>query len=165
LKKNWRSIPGSVLVDGNVVSITARGGQVFAVKPGGSGDVTKTHVVWNTTDISSDVAMPLVYQGKMFILNGDRKVMRCADPKTGKMLWEGEIPSKAIIRTSPSGGDGRIYIMNEMGTVYVLATDKFEILGTYDLGGDANHLARSTIVLANGQVLVRTFDRLTAFSK
>jgi len=165
MKKNWRSIPGSALIDGQVVSITARGGQVFAVKPGGSGDVTKTHVLWNTTELSSDVCMPLFYQGKMFVLNGDKKTIRCADPKTGKILWQGDIPSKAIIRTSPSGGDGRIYIMNENGTAYVLATDKFEILGTYDLGGDATYLARSTVVLANGQVLVRTFNRLMAFTK
>jgi outer membrane protein assembly factor BamB len=164
-KKNWRSIPGSTLIDGNVVSITARGGQVFAVKPGGSGDVTKTQVVWNTTELSSDVCMPLFYQGKMFILNGDKKTIRCADPKTGKVLWQGDIPSKAIIRTSPSGGDGRLYIMNENGTVYVLGTDKFEVLGTYDLGGDSIYLARSSIVLANGQVLVRTFNRLVAFGK
>jgi outer membrane protein assembly factor BamB len=165
LKKNWRNIPGSVLVDGNVVSITARGDQVFAVKPGGSGDVTKTHVVWNTTELSSDVCMPLYYQEKMFILNGDKKVLRCADPKTGKLLWQGDIPSKAIIRSSPSGGDGRLYFMNEKGMVYVLASDKFEILGAYDFGGDATHLARSTIVLANGQVIVRTFNRLLAFTK
>ena len=55
--------------------------------------------------------------------------------------------------------------MNENGTAYVLATDKFEILGTYELGGDATYLARSTVVLANGQVLVRTFNRLIAFTK
>jgi outer membrane protein assembly factor BamB len=162
-EKHWRAIPGTVMVDGNVVAITARGKRVFAVKPGGSGDVTKTHVAWNTTDLTSDVCMPLFYQNKIFVLDGDKKVMRCADAKTGNKIWEGEIPSKSIIRTSPSGGSGRLYIMNEVGTVYVLSTDKFNILGTYELGGD-DGFARSSIVLANDRVLVRTTNRLVAFA-
>lgn len=160
-KKNWRSIPGSVLIDGNVVSITARGGRTFAVKPGGSGDVTASNVTWNTTDVTSDVCMPLFYQGKMYVLDGDKKIFRCVDPKTGKVLWQGDIPAKPVLRASPTGGGGRIYLMDESATVYVLAADEFKILGTYPLG--AGGLARSTVVASHGTVFVRTAEKLFAF--
>lgn len=160
-QKHWRSIPGSVLIDGNVVSITARGGRTFAVKPGGSGDVTATNVAWNTTELTSDVCMPLLFQDKLYVLDGDKKKFRCADPKTGAVLWQGDIPTKAVLRSSPTGGGGRIYTMDETGTVFVLASDKFEILGTYPLG--AGGMARSTVVLSHGQVIVRTAEKLFAF--
>ncbi|HEX3133825.1 MAG TPA: PQQ-binding-like beta-propeller repeat protein, partial [Planctomycetota bacterium] len=160
-QKNWRSIPGSVLIDGNVVSISARGGRIFAVKPGGSGDVTATNVVWNTNELTSDVCMPLFYQGKLYVLDGDKKKFRCADPQTGAVLWQGDIPTKAVLRASPTGGGGRIYTMDETGTVFVLAADKFAILGTYGLG--AGGTARSTVVLSHGQVIVRTAEKLLAF--
>jgi outer membrane protein assembly factor BamB len=158
---NWRNIPGCVLVDGNVVSITARGGRTFAVKPGGMGDVTATNVVWNTTELTSDVCMPLFYQGKMYVLDGDKKSFRCADPKTGTILWQGKIPAKGVMRASPTGGGGRIYTMDESGQVFVLAADEFKILGNYTLG--AGGTARSTVVLTHGMVLVRTAEKLFAF--
>lgn len=160
-QKNWRSIPGSALIDGKVVSITARGGRTFAVKPGGSGDVTGSHVAWNTTDVTSDVCMPLFYQGKMYVLDGDKKIFRCVDPATGKVLWQGDIPAKPVLRASPTGGGGRIYIMDESATVYVLAADKFQILGTYPLGEGG--IARATVVASHGTVFVRTAEKLFAF--
>lgn len=159
--KNWRSIPGSAFIDGKVVSITARGGRIFAVKPGGSGDVTANNVVWNTTEVTSDVCMPLFYQGKMYVVDGDKKIVRCVDPKTGTVQWQGELPAKAVLRASPTGGGGRIYTMDETGTVFVLATNEFKILGTYALG--AGGTARSTVVLSHGQVIVRTAEKLFAF--
>ncbi len=159
--KNWRSIPGSVLVDGKVVSITARGGRTFAVKPGGSGDVTASHVAWNSTELTSDVCMPLSYQGRMYLLDGDKKVLRCVDPTSGKVLWQGELPAKGVLRASPSGGAGRLYTMDESGQVFVLAANEFKILGAYALG--AGGTARSSVVLAHGQVFVRTAEKLYAF--
>lgn len=158
---HWRNIPGCIMVDGNVISITARGGRTFAVKPGGSGDVTTTNVVWNTTELTSDVCMPLYYQGKIYVLDGDKKMIRCADPKTGTVLWQGKIPAKGVLRASPTGGGGRIYAMDENGTVFVLATDEFKILGNYALGDGG--AARSSVVLTHGLVMVRTAEKLLAF--
>lgn len=160
---NWRSIPSATLIDGKVVSITARGSRMFAVKPGGSGDVTASHVAWNTTELTTDVCNPLWYRGKMYVLDGDKKTLACADAATGKPLWKGEIPAKGVLRTSPTGGDGKIYVMDENGTVFVLATDEFKILSTAELG--AGGTARSSIPLTHGQVLVRTAEKLIAFGK
>lgn len=158
---HWRNIPGCIMVDGHVISITARGGRTFAVKPGGSGEVTATNVVWNTTELTSDVCMPLYYQGKIYVLDGDKKMIRCADPKTGAVLWQGKIPAKGVLRASPTGGGGRIYAMDENGTVFVLATDEFKILGNYALGDGG--AARSSVVLTHGLVMVRTAEKLLAF--
>lgn len=160
-EKNWRSIPGSALIDGKVVSITARGKRTFAVKPGGSGDVTASNVAWNSTELTSDVCMPLFYQGRMYLIDGDKKVLRCVDPKTGTVLWKGDLPAKGVLRSSPSGGAGRLYTMDESGQVFVLAADEFKILGAYPLG--AGGTSRSTVVLTHGQVLVRTAEKLFAF--
>jgi outer membrane protein assembly factor BamB len=160
--KNWRSIPGATLVDGKVVSITARGGRTFAVKPGGSGDVTASNVVWNSTELTSDVCMPLSYQGRMYLLDGYKKVLRCVDPKNGGVLWKGELPAKGVLRASPTGGAGRIYVMDESGQVFVLAADEFRILGAYPLG--AGGTARASVVASHGMILVRTAEKLFAFT-
>lgn len=160
---NWRSIPSAVLIDGKVVSTTARGGRLFAVKPGGSGDVTGSHVVWNTTEITTDVCNPLWYRGKMYVLDGDKKTFACVDAASGKPLWKGEIPAKGVLRSSPTGGDGKIYAMDETGTVFVLSADEFKILSSAELG--AGGTARASITLAHGLVLVRTAEKLFAFAK
>ena len=50
---------------------------------------------------------------------------------------------------------------DENGTVFVLATDEFKILGNYALGDGG--AARSSVVLTHGLVMVRTAEKLLAF--
>ena len=64
------------------------GGGAIAVKAGGKGDVSKTHVVWRGSD-SSRVGTPLIHGEKMYFVNGG--VVGCLDAKTGKRVYQGRL--------------------------------------------------------------------------
>ena len=55
------------------------------------------------------------------------------------------VETSKVESAPPMGGGGRIYIMDESATVYVLAADQFKILGTYPLGQGGIALKRDWV--------------------
>ena len=162
---HWRIVPSVVTADGLAIACAPKGGPVTAIKAGGNGEITQTHTAWKTKEFSSDVCVPLYYNGNLYVLDGDGpKKLYCIELQTGKIKWQGTIGGQAVFRTSPTGADGKIYIMNERGGVWVLSADKFEVLYKGELGG-ADWPTRSSIAVADGDVLVRTSDTLYCFRK
>ena len=160
---HWRLVPSAVVGGDDIVLVCPpKGGKIFAVKGGGSGDVTQTHKAWTSPDLTSDVCVPLVYDGKFYILDGDRKAISLMDAKTGKQLANTALGGGAVFRASPTGADGKIYCVNEAGDTWVVSADDLRVLGKSSLGGKTTD---ATIVVANGTVLVRTADKLYAFAK
>ena len=77
------------------------------------------------------------------------------------MLWNGSLESRAKIEASPTAADGKIYVMNFRGDVFVLgAGDKFEILGTASLGDEGDNTTRASIAISQGQLFIRTNGKL-----
>ena len=157
----WRLIPSAVSGDNMVFACAPKRGPVMAVAGGGSGAV---QFAWSTKEFTSDVSVPLYYNGKLYVLDGDSKVMTCVEPKTGKPLWEHKLGGRQVIRSSPTGADGKIYFVNEGGHVWVLSADKPETLSEADLGG-GNGQTRCSIAAVDGQVFVRASDALYCFGK
>src|SRR6185369_15888467 len=111
--------------------------------------------------VSSDVSTPLFYKGRFYVLNSDRKTLACVEPASGKAIWTGNLDSKAKIEASPTGADGRIYVMNFRGDVFVLGTgDTFEVLGTAAMGDEGDNNIRSTIAVSQGDLFIRTVSKL-----
>jgi outer membrane protein assembly factor BamB len=159
---HWRTITSVVPIDGLIVTCAPKGGPITAIKDGGSGDVTETNVAWRTGQLTSDVCVPLAYEGSLYIMEGDRKKIHCMDPASGKEKWSGSLGGNSVFRASPTGADGKIYCMNETGDVWVLAADKFQVLSTSSLGGGPS---RASIAVADGKVFVRTSGKIYAFVK
>lgn len=159
---HWRTVASVVPIDGLVIACAPKGGPITAIKDGGSGDVTNTGVAWRTTQLTSDVCVPLAYNGNLYLLEGDRKRLVCIEPASGKEKWSGDLGGGGVFRASPTGADGKIYCMNERGDVWVLAADHFQILSHTSLGGAPT---RATIAVADGKVFVRTSEKVWAFGK
>jgi len=161
-----RIVSCPVIVDGLVITNQALGRATFALKPGGKGRIKHADYAWKwSEDGSADVCSPLVYQGRMYILPGDlrSKVITCLNPKTGKVIWRHEFKGKGPWRASPTGADGKIYCISKGGTYVVLeAGDKFKELHRSSV--DAK-VCFSTIVAANGRVLIRTDKELICMKK
>ena len=165
---HWRLVPGAVIAGGLVIVCPPKNGPVFAVKPDGNGDVTTTHVAWKNKGLTSDVCVPLVYQDKLYVLNGDGpKTLYRVEPATGKIETSLKLGGTDVFRASPTGADGKIYCMNEAGEVFVIADtgDKLELVNQVELGGGNNTASRSSIAIADGQVFVRTADKLFCFGE
>jgi outer membrane protein assembly factor BamB len=105
--------------------------QVFAISSGGNGDVTATHLVWNTKKGTPMIPSMLLI-GKELYFVSDKGLATCVDAVSGKQYWQEKNSGK--FSASPVFADGRIYMTSEKGKTYVIkAGTKFEILAENDL--------------------------------
>lgn len=148
---------------GMIYACSSKRDVMLAIKAGGKGLVTDTHVAWSFTENSPDVCTPLYYEGRLFVLDGDKQVMTCLEPGSGKKIWQGKLGVREIFSASPTGADGKIYCFSEEGTVVVLdAGNEFKILSTSTLGDGPS---MSSIAISHGQVFIRTAKNLYCFGE
>ena len=158
---HWRVITSTVVADGLVYCVGPKHETMFAVRPKGSGRLGKECVAWTFDKAIPDASTPLVYQGRLYVLDDDHKVITCLEPATGKVHWQGRLGFRDVIRASLTGADGKLYIISEKGDVAVLAAgDAFKILHRTRMRTDGRDPIRSTIVAAQGRLLIRTSDKL-----
>lgn len=166
---HWRLVPSPLAGAGVTLACAPKGGPVTAVKLGGNGVLNESGIAWQSSDrnVSTDVSTPLYYRGRFYVLNSDRRVLNCLEPATGKLLWTGNLGSRAKLEASPTGADGRIYLMNHNGDVFVAqAGDSFNLLATISMGGEpADQNLRSTIAVAQGNLFIRTGAKLYCVGK
>jgi len=160
---SFRVVPSPVVANGIVIACAPKHEPVFGIKDGGKGLVTDSRIAWSFREYPSDVVTPLYYEGKLFVLDGDRQMMTCLDPKTGAKKWQGSMGVREIFRASPTGADGRIYCISEAGTAVVLsAGDEFKVLATIPM---LEEQVRSSIVAAQGHLLIRSAQNLYCIGK
>jgi outer membrane protein assembly factor BamB len=154
----FRSIASPVIEQGIVVAPYARGKTITAIRLGGKGDVTKTHVAWTRDGIGADVPTPAAVDGKVYLCM-DKGEVACLDIQTGKTLWQGQVEkNRNAYSSSPIVADGNIYITREDGKTFVLAQgDEFKVLAENELEGE---FVVATPVFADGRILIRTFENL-----
>jgi outer membrane protein assembly factor BamB len=154
----WRIVPSPVIAAGMIIACGPKRDPVLGIKDGGHGFVTDTHLAWRFKEFTADCVTPLFYQNKLFVLDGDRQMMTCLEPKTGQKLWQGNLGVHDIFRASPTGADGKIYCLSEAGMAVVLsAGDEFKILSTISMGESP---VRSSIAAAQGELFIRTSRNL-----
>jgi outer membrane protein assembly factor BamB len=153
---NYR-IVASPVVHGGLIYAPTRERPLLAIKPGGRGDITGSHLAWSSED-GPDVPTP-VTDGTYFYIVRDNGVMWCLDAKTGKPIYGPERLKPGTYSSSPVLADGKLYISNEDGlTSVVKAGPKFEILAENAL----NDYILSSPAISDGQVFVRTAGHLWA---
>lgn len=154
-----RLIPSPVIAGDLVLGLQPRGLHAFAFNPQGQTNIAYDESTWIYEERTSDVATPLYYRDRIYIVNGVRKMMICLDPKTGEEIWREELDADSRIWASPTAGDGKIYCLTEKGQVVVVAaSDKFEVLTRVNMG--TTGAAKSSIAIADGSLYVRTTGRL-----
>jgi outer membrane protein assembly factor BamB len=156
---HWRTVVSPVAGGGVVLACAPKGAPIYAVKAGARGVAPNSDLAWTSKDreVSTDVSTPLFYKDRFFVLNSDRKTLACVEPATGRVIWSGSLEGRAKFEASPTGADGRVYMINHRGEVVVAsAGEEFKILHRAAMGGDDDETVRSTIAVASGQLFVRT---------
>lgn len=130
-----------------------------ALKLGGSGDVTKTNVLWNEKRAVPEVPVPLLYQGRVYtVTNGG--IVTILDSASGKVIKRGRIGAGGLYYSSPVAIGGRIYISSGEGVVTILkAGDELEVLARNDL----TESIFATPAAVDGKLYFRTARHLYAF--
>jgi outer membrane protein assembly factor BamB len=174
---HWRLVPSAVAGADVALVCGPKGAPVYAVKLGGKGNLSNAALAWQThvqstenestaarslndKDVTSDVPTPLFYQGRFYVLNGTQKSLFCLEP-SGKVAWSGKLAGKGIFQSSPTAADGKIYMMNFAGEVFVVQAGgtEFKLLHTAAMAEGENML-RSSIPISQGQLFIRTAKTL-----
>ena len=159
--KFFRSIASPVVSDEFVIAPYARGKTVTAIRRGGSGDVTASHIAWKREQLGADVPTPAIRDGRVMIC-GDKGQMSCLDLKTGQTLWEDSLPkNRNKYSSSPIIVDDHVILTREDGHSWCIAWpgkkgDSFEIFGE----GMLDEMTVATPVCVDGEIFLRTHDSL-----
>ena len=124
----------SAVSHGGVIYLSRgyRNSDILALKPGGRGDVSESHLQWRMANGGSYVPSIVQYQGLLYMTN-EVGVVTCADAATGQAVWKERLGG--IFFASPVAADGKIYMLSETGEMFVLrAGRKAEVLAKNDLG-------------------------------
>lgn len=156
--------PTPVVGAGLVFCSSGRAGPTLAIRPGGRGDVTGTHLAWSTAKGSPFIPSPIVYRDQLYLVNDMASVatsMRAAD---GELLWQGRMgeAQRESFSASPVALGGKVFFTNDQGETFVLrAGSEFEILHVNRL--DEPVLASPALV--EGVWYVRGGQHLWAFGE
>ena len=160
---HWRLVPSPVAGGGVVLACAPKGDPIYAIKAGGAGTLGDAAIAWQTSDqreLSADVPTPLFYGGDFFVLSDVRKHLSRVDPATGKEKWTIELPGFRKFEASPTGADGKIYLMNFGGDVLVVDAAKGGILSTISMGDAGDDMTRSSVAISHGELFIRTNHKL-----
>jgi len=188
------SFCSSLTVDNDVVyAVEGRGGGSIAVRAGGTGDVTKTHVVW-TGRHNSRISTPLLSDGRLYFIAGG--IVNCITAAQGEKVFQarlgegGDTPpeggggrgARGFGRGGPGGGgggrggrggqdysspvaaDGKLYYVSRGGEIHVLKLgETFEKLATNRLTSDPEDFS-GTPAISDGQIFIRSSRHLYCVS-
>ncbi len=156
---SYRIVASPISFD-NIIYAPTRVKPLLALKAGGRGDISSSHVLWSTQN-GPDVPTP-VTDGKYFYVVNDRGVMWCLDAKSGKPVFGPERLKAGTYSSSPVLADGRIYVTNEDAlTTVVKAGPVFEVLAENPL----EDYCLSSPAISSGQIFVRTSSFLYCIGK
>ena len=131
------------------------GGSVMgAVRLGGKGDVTASHLAYKIQGAIPYVPTPVAFGERLYVL-ADGGFLTCLEPASGRIVWKERIGGKYF--ASPIVVDGRIYCLSVAGEMVVIATgDEFKVLGRSP-AGEGSH---STPCVDGERIYVKTFTHL-----
>jgi len=154
---NYRICSSPLVVDGMIYAPT-RNRPLIALKAGGRGDVTTSHLAWRFNDKGGpDVPTP-VCDGTFFYMVNDRGIATCLDAKTGAVVWGPERTAMGTVSASPLLADGKLYITNESATTTVLqAGGSFNVLATNQLD---DGYTISSMAVSGRRIFMRTSQHL-----
>jgi len=153
-------IVASPIVHGDLIFAPSRERPLLALKPGGRGDVTSSHVLWSFNN-GPDVPTPVTDGTYLYSIN-DRGIMFALEAKTGKTVYGPQRLRSATYSGSAVLADGKIYITDEDGVTSVIQSGpKFSLLAENDLGD----YTLSSPAISEGQIFVRTASALYAIGQ
>ena len=130
-------IPTPVVGEGLVFTSSGRAGPTYAIRPGGAGDVTSSHVVWSTPKGSPFVPSGIVHDGLLYLVNDMQSILTVYEAKTGTLVYQGRmgVAQREGFSASPVVVNNELYFTNDDGETFVVkAGREFNLLHTNSLG-------------------------------
>lgn len=140
------------------------GGFLFAVKPGGAGDITppldadsSEHVAWRVAQSGIQMASPVLCAGHLYLLERRGGSLRCINAETGETAYRTRIPQARAFWASPWTFDGNVFCLDDNGTTSVVAGGpEFQVLQQNSI----EEQTWSSPAIADGAMFLRSLDHL-----
>jgi len=138
-----------------IVGISGHNGPTMAVRPGGKGDVTRTHQVWRQAGKNPQrIGSGILHDGHLYLADADG-FAECLDAATGKNVWKERLGGK--LWGSMLLAEGRLYASNLEGQTFVLdASPKFKQIAKNDVGEPTY----AALAASGGELYLRTHKHL-----
>ena len=161
--EGFSNVPRPVFAHGLVYVATGfQQPSLLAVRPDGTGDVTKTHIAWTVSRGAPLTPSPLAVGDELYLVN-DGGIATCLDARTGTVIWQQRLGG--TYSASPVFADGRIYFMAEQGVTTVITPGREpKRLATNTLDGGllaSMAIAAQSIFLRTDSHLYRIAERPT----
>ncbi len=169
-KELWRlsgmsatPIPSPFVYDGLLYVNGGAASGLFAIRPGGSGDLTPREdgkanefVAWWQPRGGTYLPTEVAYDGALYVLS-EAGILSRFDAKTGQLSYKSRIEVGGAFTSSPWAYSGKVFCLSEEGKTYVIAAgDKFELLHANLL----DEMAQATPAIVGDRLLLRTESRL-----
>ena len=147
----FSNVPRPVFAHGLVFVATGfQQPSLFAIRPDGKGDVTKTHLAWRLDRGVPLTSSPIVAGDRLFMVS-DAGVLSCVEARTGKLVWQQRLPGN--YSASPVMADGLVYFSSEEGATTVIRPGPvFEPVAVNQLDGPI----LASMAVADRSLFVRT---------
>ena len=125
-------IPTPVVAHNLVFVSSGRAGPTFAIRPGGSGDVTATNVAWTSPKGSPFVPSGIVVDDLLYLINDMQSILTVFEAKTGTLVYQERLGAavRESFSASPVAVNGKIFFTNDMGETFVIqAGREFKLVG------------------------------------
>jgi outer membrane protein assembly factor BamB len=154
-------IPVPIESDGILIAASGfRGNALLAIKLSGArGDITDTEaVLWKLDRDTPYTPSTLIYEDKLYFLRANNGILSCYNLKTGKEYYSRQrLEGMGNLYTSPVGADGKVYILGQNGTMYVIQHGpEFKVLARNSLE-DSFHASPAVV---GRQMFLRGFRYL-----
>lgn len=161
-----RIVPSPVSAGDLAIVCGPKQEQAIAFRTDLTGDVSEKGVVWTYDEKQTpDVCTPVYFDGRLFLLNGDKQVLTCLNAKDGAKLWQGNLGHRETIRSSPTVADGKVYTISEKGSLVICdaGPGEFKVVANYQFpNADPT---RSAVAVSEGQLFVRTASAIYCIGK
>ena len=164
---NGRGSPVPDFADGLLHVVSGKPGDTYAVKPGGTGDVTKSHMVWHTKRTGGrDLPSPAVVDGYVLVVSMSGTAT-CYDAGNGEVYWKEKLGVKGEFASAPLVVNGHVLIQNVYGggTLVIKPGRKLEIISNNSVGAEVSEMFRATLSPIRGQIFARSFSTVYCIGK
>ncbi len=124
---------------------------LLAIRPDGQGDVTKTHVAWQTSKDAAYVPSPILAgEGKYLLVVADSGIATCFEARTGERHWRERVGPHFF--ASPVEAEGRVFLLSSRGvTTIIRAGAEFSVVSKNELGEECC----ASPAVSHGRIYIR----------
>jgi outer membrane protein assembly factor BamB len=158
------AVPTPVVGHGLVFNSSGRAGPTLAIRPGGSGDVTRSHIAWSSPRGSPFIPSPILVGDHLYMVNDMQSIVTTFNAASGQTAWQGRLGVARAegFSASPVAFDGKVFFTNDEGETFVLrAGGTFDLLHTNAIG----ERTLASPALVDGKWYIRTESNLFAIGK